>query len=417
MNYPWLPLNINNKMYDSINKKIDDIGNAMIRHNKIIKETDNIGLLGGNMGLVIFLYSYSNFIKCQKFYDFGSSIVLSALEKLHKSINCNYYFDISYSNGIPGILWTLKYLKTQEFLDINEEEMLLPFSNILKKEMIKQIKLGNLDYFHGSLGIAKYLLSERDYNDQWIWEEFFDYLLKFAIDGKNDEIRWFRYDLFTNRIIKNEYDLGIPHGITGIIGVLLDFYESDIKQGFIKNLITRSITFLLNNKMNKKNRISFFPPKILTNSIGRESRLGWCYGDLGIGLILLRTSLIFNDENLYDQAVYILKVTVKRTNLYTNGVRDACLCHGSAGIAHLFHRIYSYTNINEFNTASLYWYNKTLELAIQNGPASYKVWYGGNGSEWQDNYSFIQGIAGIGLSLLAAISDIEPKWDQSLLIS
>ena len=54
---------------------------------------------------------------------------------------------------------------------------------------------------------------------------------------------------------------------------------------------------------------------------------------------------------------------------------------------------------------------------IDDGVAGYKVWRTSEYGGLQIEYAFLEGIAGIGLSLISAISDIDPKWDEYLLLS
>jgi hypothetical protein len=35
----------------------------------------------------------------------------------------------------------------------------------------------------------------------------------------------------------------------------------------------------------------------------------------------------------------------------------------------------------------------------------------------ENNYSFLEGIAGIGLALISSVSQVDPTWDNALLIS
>ena len=80
--------------------------------------------------------------------------------------------------------------------------------------------------------------------------------------------------------------------------------------------------------------------------------------------------------------------------------------------------MYNYTQRDEFKQAALYWFDQTLKMAkFEDGLAGYKTWrsieYGG----WQNDYGLLTGIAGIGLALISAVSDIEPAWDECLLLS
>jgi hypothetical protein len=77
--------------------------------------------------------------------------------------------------------------------------------------------------------------------------------------------------------------------------------------------------------------------------------------------------------------------------------------------------MYLYTQMNEFKQSAYYWFNETLKLANhKNGLAGYKSH---QNDDWVDEMNFLHGIAGIGLALISAISDIEPAWDECLLLS
>jgi hypothetical protein len=39
------------------------------------------------------------------------------------------------------------------------------------------------------------------------------------------------------------------------------------------------------------------------------------------------------------------------------------------------------------------------------------------GFEWKTEPGFLSGVAGVGLALLAAVTDFEPLWDRVLLVS
>lgn len=70
-----------------------------------------------------------------------------------------------------------------------------------------------------------------------------------------------------------------------------------------------------------------------------------------------------------------------------------------------------------FKETANYWIEETLKMAkFEDGLAGYKAWYGEKDG-WRNEYGFLEGIAGIGLTLLAHISNEEPTWDKCLLLS
>jgi len=105
----------------------------------------------------------------------------------------------------------------------------------------------------------------------------------------------------------------------------------------------------------------------------------------------------------------------KRRDVKKEFVMDAGICHGAAGIAHIFNRVYQKTGNETFKEAALFWIDDCLKKSCFNdGLAGYKVW---RKDGWITQTGLLEGIAGIGLVLLSAISDIEPDWDECLLLS
>ena len=89
---------------------------------------------------------------------------------------------------------------------------------------------------------------------------------------------------------------------------------------------------------------------------------------------------------------------------YRAGVADAGLCHGSAGLAHLFNRMHQMTSEPVLANAARFWVERTLELCATSGPA-----FSGPG--------LLNGAAGVALAMEAASTTAEPAWDQMLLVS
>src|SRR5699024_10935192 len=105
---------------------------------------------------------------------------------------------------------------------------------------------------------------------------------------------------------------------------------------------------------------SNFPSYIqISNKEQIGSRLAWCYGDLGIGMALYITARHLNNTDIERKSIDILGSTISRRTQDITGVVDACFCHGTCGIGHIYNRLYNYTNISMFKDASIYWFNKT----------------------------------------------------------
>ena len=100
---------------------------------------------------------------------------------------------------------------------------------------------------------------------------------------------------------------------------------------------------------------------------------------------------------------------------------DAGLCHGAAGNGHLFHRLYRATGEPRLSAAARAWYGQALEYRQEGqGLAGFISWgmvpeteQGG----WIASPGLLEGLAGIGLALLAATTSVTPEWDRLLLVS
>jgi hypothetical protein len=103
----------------------------------------------------------------------------------------------------------------------------------------------------------------------------------------------------------------------------------------------------------------------------------------------------------------------------TAGVADAGLCHGSAGNAHLFNRLWQATGDPVFQAAARRWMDVTLDFALaQGGVMGFRAHYPapeGAGSAWKEEPGVLEGYAGVGLALTAALYPVVPDWDRFLM--
>jgi lantibiotic biosynthesis protein len=100
---------------------------------------------------------------------------------------------------------------------------------------------------------------------------------------------------------------------------------------------------------------------------------------------------------------------------------DAGLCHGTAGLLHVFNRLYQSTHNATFLAASRAWIERTLAMRTPNqGVAGFtalvsEAW--NQPKHPRDEVGVLSGAAGIGLALLAATTPVAPAWDRMLLLS
>jgi len=160
-----------------------------------------------------------------------------------------------------------------------------------------------------------------------------------------------------------------------------------------------------------------FPSFVYPDSKPAPSRLAWCYGDLGIAAALLSAARGAEVRSWEDQAIRIARSSAARPFETTRTI-DATLCHGAAGNAHFFNRLHQATGDEELGRAAVEWYERTLQFRRPGeGAAGFlaRVSAGAGKAEWRPEEGMLNGIAGIGLALLAALTGEDPAWDRTLI--
>jgi lantibiotic modifying enzyme len=147
-----------------------------------------------------------------------------------------------------------------------------------------------------------------------------------------------------------------------------------------------------------------------------HSRLAWCYGDLGVSLALLNAARSLGNREWEAQAIEVA-LHAAHCDPESPSVCDATLCHGAAGNAHLFNRLFQATRCARFEAAALSWFRRALAFRDPGKPFGGYVLRSRHAESGDHTLGFLQGVAGIGLALLAGTSALAPDWDRVLLVS
>lgn len=217
---------------------------------------------------------------------------------------------------------------------------------------------------------------------------------------------------------KGFYNLGVAHGVAGVIPFLADCCAAGIEPEKTRALLAGAVEWLLSQKLAGGKLI--FPDFVGPEISPKASMLAWCYGDVGIAGTLLRAARAVGEPRWEAEALELARRAAVCPAPDAN-VRDCCLCHGAIGLGHQFQRLFQATGEPLFRRAALDWYERGFAqrrpgeaiggfVALE--PRSF---YGD--FEPVPRRGFLVGSAGIGLGLLAAIDTVEPAWDRLLLLS
>lgn len=213
------------------------------------------------------------------------------------------------------------------------------------------------------------------------------------------------------------YNLGLSHGIPGVIALLGHAVAAGVATATVRPLLHGAVRWLLAQDpayaVGTETGGDSFPAFVADRRPTPAARLAWCYGDVGIAAALLGTARRVNEPAWAAEAIRIARRAAQRP-VAQSGVHDGCLCHGAAGLAHLFNRFYQATGEQHFLHQARFWIKETMTLRQPaQGIAGYCFW---RGAVWVDTPGFLEGAAGIGLALLAAATPITPAWDRLLLV-
>ncbi len=396
-------------MNKQISKKLTEIA-AVLQKDTIT--SDNINLMGGKAGIALFFFYYSKLTNKEEYADIGFKMLSDAFEEINKGFNYH-----TFSGGIAGVGWTVEHLVQNGFLEPDTREVLDDLDDFVFKTMMTDIRSVNYDFLHGAIGNGTYFLSRlQNSKTKAYLTQLVDDLEKLSETGDNGAIKWISV-LNRDEGVKG-YNISLSHGIASIIAFLSTLYEKKIHEQKVLTLLTGAIKYLLQQQLDTKKHNSVFPGVAIESQEPADSRLAWCYGDLGIGMALWKAARSTRNKEWENKAIDVLLRSTKRKDLQETRLIDAGLCHGTAGVAHIYNRMYACTGIEEFKQSANYWFDETFKMArFDDGFAGYKAWRSEEHGGWANEAGLLEGIAGIGLALISAASDIEPKWDRCLLLS
>jgi|GEM_PF-89176 len=429
MKNEWVPILFQNSaitrgddyLESIVRQKLSDIADLLV------KESNNFiyfpGLFNGISGVVLFLTYYFRFSGDEKYYR----CAIDLIEKIISRIQYEFT-DASFSNGLSGIGWAIRHMVQNELLEI-DENMFEDLDPYLDESMLLSISDSRYEMFQGAIGISKYYsdwpIDNRSYR---VLVELIGYLDRSKVMDKSGcGFKW-KYIVDSTKQKDEIYNLGLAHGIPSLIVFLSHLYQKGVEKETVGFLVKGAVEFLVsqrwgqNHSIQNPDDLSLFPNFVYGDNERSLSsnRMAWCNGDLGIAFALYRAGNIFGNKMWEQEALDIFAFSFQRKKLKENMVVDACFCHGTSGIAHLFNRMYHYTGIEEYKQNAIYWLEETLKMdQFPDGLAGYKARLRNQGEEviWGNEIGILKGIAGIGFAMMSIVSSIEPHWDSCLMLS
>ncbi len=395
-------------------KLLGKINEALDAH---MYEQDHIGFLVGKSGTAVFKFMYAALLDDEKSYDEAIELILNCNEAIE-----NGYSNASYCTGIAGYLWSIDFIDSNNYCDIEVEENMKMLNPFLHNTMMFLLENGNYDLLQGALGYAVVFLRRfQNTKDMVLKKTYYTYIEDFIVELRKhaiyeqDTIKWSRKLKPEDTVRENYYDIGLAHGIPSILAYLRWVDECPGLEINVTDLIFGIIKYIEKIE-NDEGEISHFPNELTAKTSSKISRVAWCYGDLGVGQVLLQCGKHLSNTEITDWGIKALLSAANRTGHEEHLVHDACICHGSFGNAMIFKQAYDSTGQPNFLQAYNRWMNLGFAMGNdESGYAGYKFFMGGS-KKWKNELSVLEGITGIGLVLMEDIMKKSNGWSKSLLI-
>lgn len=396
-----------NAVLENISRELDDF----------TANDNNAGLLGGYTGCALFYAYYYQLTSRDEHLDKVLFIIQKSIQALSEQP-----LNGSFCSGVAGVAWCVQHLTQMGFIEEDDVEDAFGEIDLMVAAFMEESMLaGKNDFLHEGLGTALYFLERPLSVAKPILERLVGYLEQSAHRFPAG-ITW--KDMFSSQSEqypnKDLYNLGLAHGVPAIIAILGRIYEKGIARDRVLPLLEGGISWLMSNKKSHGGGGESWYP-VLTEASGvtvgdAHSRLGWCYGDLGIASALLGVGKRLQRADYNEAALVILRDVAEHRDAKNGAVHDACICHGSAGIAHILQQAAIDTGDPVLEKAAENWLQTTLSMNTwKDGPAGYKFFHHPG---YYDSYNVLEGIAGVGLSILGFLQpEVKPGWNNSLLIS
>jgi lantibiotic modifying enzyme len=392
-------------MHQSTLRKIDEIASILLDFNP----KQDIGLYTGNAGIALFLFYYAQYKNDIEIQSHASNL----MDGVYKQIFETQHPLFSHCSGVSGVSWLYDHLCRNRFIQDDPDEETPDVDNFLYQKALNELHRGHYDFLHGAMGIALYFAKR----DHWDYLQHLIKILAQIATWDGESAKW--RTTLNRQKAETGFNICLSHGSSGIALVLCKILEVMPEDKQVQSLLKGAVTYILKQEIPVEKYGCYFPNiSIESQSELYKSRLAWCYGDPGVALAIWRAGLLLKDQEWTDKGFEVLLHLAGRRGLMENRVQDAGFCHGAAGITQFFNRLYRITQRIEFKDAADYWCMETLKMAtFEDGLAGYKALHSEEYGGWQPSEYLLEGITGIGLSLLSTVMTDDPAWDECMLLS
>ncbi len=351
----------------------------------VLLNTDNTDpfLMHGDIGDILFLFYYCSESGNEDYYKKATRLFFECIDKQKPLLKTDKDIEplSSFENGLSGFGWSLTHFQMQEITSGEVFNTMGTVDPQILRSMIYHVQNDRYCFLQGASGIALYCMNKPERFAK-------EYLGRFVYE---------LYERIHLNKLKDIDDYSIPTGLAGLWIVLTKIYARHPHMEYLSNTIDYVTDILCRKEI------------ILTD----KSRIipGWNRDEIG---------LMWTQLHIPQTKSWILEQWREYGKIYAdnNDYFEAGLYGGNFSMGHLFNRIYQLTGEIEFKNFAVQFLRKGLAHTNYIDPRTkYEMWYTGGRNVYGVHRGLLNGLAGIGLALLASVSAERSEWDEALLLS
>lgn len=370
-------------------------------------DLDDFSLASGTTGVALFGAYVRRWNPTLFGLDALNRYMRHAIDRASRELNTGFFF------GPVGVAWTITHLSHDYHSELADN-----YCSIVDEFVLETLKsdsswVQRYDLFSGLVGLGTYILERPDSEHR---RQALDLavirLLEHAEDPGFEQMTWRaanRHNPYGPASARGPiYNLGVPHGVPGIVSFLARALQRLPKH---YHALSLTMNWLL------AQRISGTYPSfgmIASAPTPQWLQPAWCYGDLGIALAVANAAVAAKRVDWRKSAEALATNVAQQT---MEGSLETGVCHGSAGNGHLFARLFEHFGLPVLREASTIWFGRALmrwDPARRDGFAGYK-------SDIRDqplgSVGFLRGAAGTALCVLGDLGHVDRGWDRVILAS
>ena len=371
------------------------------------------GLAGGSAGLALAFDRFETAWPGQGYGELADDLLAATVGALERERLAAGLYD-----GVAGIAWAIAHLPERagaEWLSFLDEQL----DPLLLRHLGGSAWRGDYDLVSGLVGIGVYALERLNApSGGALLHAVVERLAELAQEIEPG-VSWHRPpellpDWQRERFPRGYINLGLAHGVPGVIGLLGAACANGVAEDMTRPLLERAVAWLLAQDSGEA-----FGHWIADAEVSGPSRSGWCYGDPGVAAALLLAARGAGRRDWEERAIAIARRATARDRAGA-GVIDTPLCHGAAGLAHIFGRLHAASGERELGAAAAAWVDRTVAMRDKRqGIAGFPFMVPADDGALRPaaQPGLLEGAAGVALALLSAEAPERASWDRFLLLS